>query len=72
MSDELNDLRKLAGITLPNSSDYGAAISMTATQKHYTGFFTKFVTAESVAIKFVSKVSIINPTKHIQFAPVGF
>ena len=33
MSDELNDLKKLAGITLPNSSDYGAAISMTATQK---------------------------------------
>jgi hypothetical protein len=33
MSDELDDLRKLAGITLPNSSDYGAAISMSATQK---------------------------------------
>jgi len=33
MSDELNNLRKLAGITPPNSSDYGAAISMTATQK---------------------------------------
>ena len=32
MSD-LDDLRKLAGITLPNSSDYGAAISMSATQK---------------------------------------
>ena len=32
MSD-LDDLKKLAGITLPNSSDYGAAISMSATQK---------------------------------------
>lgn len=33
MSDDLDDLKRLAGITLPNSSDYGAAISMTATQK---------------------------------------
>jgi hypothetical protein len=33
MSDDLQDLKRLAGITLPNSSDYGAAISMSATQK---------------------------------------
>jgi len=33
MSDDIDNLKRLAGITLPNSSDYGAAISMTATQK---------------------------------------